>query len=174
MSNCLSSVICWRSWVSVCIQESKPLVSPVCQSVEGLIDDFRDPRNPQYRAAHVFFTDSKWILSAGPAEPWSCGYSSRQSSRFQPASKYIILHHLPMVTIIVLFITLQRSQTPCLDFWPNPEPPKPWRPWLRSTLRFCPMSLRYGDSIKEDGEFLIFDFKKHHICEYINQMTNGP
>lgn len=95
MSKCLSSVICWRSWLSVCIQESKPLVSAVCQSVEGLIDDFRDPRNPQYRAAHVFFTDSKWILSASPAESWSCGYSSGQSRRFQLASKCKILHHPP-------------------------------------------------------------------------------
>ncbi|XP_061672471.1 syntaxin-binding protein 1b isoform X3 [Syngnathoides biaculeatus] len=34
------------------------LIAPSAESVEGLIDDFRDPRSPRYRAAYVFFIDT--------------------------------------------------------------------------------------------------------------------
>uniref|UniRef100_A0A8C7TDL5 Syntaxin-binding protein 1 n=1 Tax=Oncorhynchus mykiss TaxID=8022 RepID=A0A8C7TDL5_ONCMY len=34
------------------------LITPNDETVEALIDDFRDPRSPRYRGAHVFFTDT--------------------------------------------------------------------------------------------------------------------
>ncbi|XP_038868759.1 syntaxin-binding protein 1-like isoform X2 [Salvelinus namaycush] len=34
------------------------LITPNDETVEALIDDFRDPRSPRYRGAHVFFTDN--------------------------------------------------------------------------------------------------------------------
>ncbi|XP_065829369.1 syntaxin-binding protein 1-like [Oscarella lobularis] len=34
------------------------LLSPKDESIQGLMDDFKDLSNPQYKAAHVFFTES--------------------------------------------------------------------------------------------------------------------
>ncbi|XP_035768762.1 syntaxin-binding protein 1b [Neolamprologus brichardi] len=39
-------------------QPSHAQLTCSCVSVEGVIEDFRDPRTPRYKAAHVFFTDT--------------------------------------------------------------------------------------------------------------------
>jgi hypothetical protein len=38
------------------------LLSPVDKSIDSLIEDFKDLGSPQYKAAHVFFIESKLLI----------------------------------------------------------------------------------------------------------------
>lgn len=99
---------------------------------------------------HIRGTTSKFCLIN---EPWNClvlfsliHFDMCRSSKTQPAKTNGRLQRwrpLPWTAFSSMFLlNRQPSQTPCLDCWPNPEPPKPWRPWLRSTSPFCPTNLR--------------------------------